>query len=97
MLTALLLGGRTSPLSAQRSVFHLNVVVAVRLIVACPFLKVETDDPLAEIAPALALLGPVMERFDNICDTYEPRGDGMADRCFIRYVGANYIGSIFGE
>jgi Rab GDP dissociation inhibitor len=58
-------------------------VAARGAYVAIVSTKVETDDPLAEIAPALALLGPVMERFDNICDTYEPRGDGMADRCFI--------------
>ena len=43
----------------------------------------ETDDPIRELQPGLDLLGPVLERFDNVSPTYEPVSDGRADRMFI--------------
>ncbi|CAM9404012.1 unnamed protein product [Laminaria digitata] len=51
--------------------------------VAIASTTVETSDPLAELAPAFELLGPVMERFDEVSTTLAPVEDGMADRCFI--------------
>lgn len=44
---------------------------------------VETDNPLAELKPAYDLLGPLMERFDSVSETFAPVEDGTADRCFI--------------
>eukprot|EP01113_Clastostelium_recurvatum_P030354 TRINITY_DN367_c0_g1_i1.p1 TRINITY_DN367_c0_g1~~TRINITY_DN367_c0_g1_i1.p1 ORF type:complete len:462 (-),score=163.35 TRINITY_DN367_c0_g1_i1:99-1421(-) len=44
---------------------------------------VETADPLKELAPALALLGPIQDQFVSICDTYEPINDGTKDKAFI--------------
>eukprot|EP00752_Nemacystus_decipiens_P006824 g6126.t1 len=51
--------------------------------VAIASTTVETSDPLAELAPAFELLGPVMERFDDVSNTLSPVEDGTADRCFI--------------
>jgi len=44
---------------------------------------VETADPVKELAPALALLGPIQEQFVSISDTFEPVSDGIKDRVFI--------------
>eukprot|EP00697_Spironema_sp_BW2_P015105 gnl/Spiro4/5839_TR2981_c0_g1_i1.p1 gnl/Spiro4/5839_TR2981_c0_g1~~gnl/Spiro4/5839_TR2981_c0_g1_i1.p1 ORF type:complete len:450 (+),score=123.24 gnl/Spiro4/5839_TR2981_c0_g1_i1:93-1442(+) len=44
---------------------------------------VETNDPMSEIMPALALLGNVEERFAMVSSTYEPLADGARDQCFI--------------
>ncbi len=37
---------------------------------------VETANPEAELAPGLALLGPVDEKFVEITEVHEPTGDG---------------------
>jgi len=44
---------------------------------------VETSDPARELEPALQLLGPVMEKFIQVSNTYEPLSDGTKDKCFI--------------
>ena len=44
---------------------------------------VETSDPLKELQPALALLGPIMTKFDDVVDLYTPKADGTSDGCFI--------------
>lgn len=44
---------------------------------------VETADPRAELAPAIDLLGAVIDRFDEVSDTFEPLADGKEDQCFI--------------
>lgn len=44
---------------------------------------VETDDPQAELKPALALLGPILTKFDDVVDIHEPLADGRTDNCFI--------------
>lgn len=36
-----------------------------------------------ELAPGLALLGPVDEKFVEVVDLYEPLEDGQRDKCFI--------------
>ena len=43
----------------------------------------ETDKPLDELRPALNLLGPIMTKFDEVVETYEPKADGKQDNCFI--------------
>lgn len=40
-------------------------------------------DPLAELAPGIALLGAIKERFDSVSPTFEPVDSGLVDRCFI--------------
>ncbi|KAH3768047.1 Rab GDP dissociation inhibitor alpha [Pelomyxa schiedti] len=45
--------------------------------------SVETQQPVAELAPALALLNPIEEQFINITDSYVPLSDGTVDRVFI--------------
>ncbi|KAI8616651.1 GDP dissociation inhibitor [Chytriomyces sp. MP71] len=44
---------------------------------------VSTDDAEAEIVPALALLGPILEKFVHIDDMYEPANDGTQDQVFV--------------
>mmetsp|Transcript_9564 Transcript_9564/g.16904 ORF Transcript_9564/g.16904 Transcript_9564/m.16904 type:complete len:445 (+) Transcript_9564:56-1390(+) len=44
---------------------------------------VETANPEAELAPGLALLGPVDEKFVEVRDLYEPIEDGTRDKTFI--------------
>ncbi|KAJ8599176.1 hypothetical protein CTAYLR_010152 [Chrysophaeum taylorii] len=45
---------------------------------------VETDNPTTELEPALAILGSIMTKFDDVVDLYEPaNGDGSQDHCFI--------------
>lgn len=43
----------------------------------------ETENPQAELAPAIDVLGDILERFDDISDTFEPVADGVEDKCFI--------------
>lgn len=45
--------------------------------------NVETANPEAELAPGLALLGPIDEKFVEVQDVYEPIGDGSSDKVFI--------------
>ena len=44
---------------------------------------VETANPEQEIAPALALLGPILEKFVSISNLYDPLTDGRADGIFV--------------
>ena len=44
---------------------------------------VETDNPEAEIQPALELLGPLLEMFVSVSDLHEPINDAAAESLFI--------------
>jgi Rab GDP dissociation inhibitor len=44
---------------------------------------VETENPVAELAPALALLGKIDDQFVSITDVVEPVADGTKDKVFI--------------
>ena len=44
---------------------------------------IETDNPLAELECGIKLLGPILEQFVSIEDTYEPLTDGSKDKIFI--------------
>merc|ERR1719460_3095408 len=44
---------------------------------------VETQNPEAELAPAIALLGPVLEKFTSISEYKEPTDDGVKDQVFV--------------
>ena len=60
-----------------------HAVCAKGIYVAIASTTVETDDPQQELAPAIDLLGNILERFDDVSDTFEPIADGQEDRCFI--------------
>ena len=45
--------------------------------------RVETSNPVAELAPGLALLGPVEHTFTQLSDVYAPRSVGSLDGCYI--------------
>lgn len=64
-------------------VSHKHAVVPRGMYVAIVSTTVETNDPVREVSPGIALLGDIVERFDSISDTYEATGDGTEDRCFI--------------
>ncbi|CAM9355486.1 unnamed protein product, partial [Phaeothamnion confervicola] len=60
-----------------------HAVAGAGKYIAIASTTVETSNPVAELAPALAVIGSVLERFDTVSETYAPREDGTADRCFI--------------
>ncbi|CAB9507322.1 Rab GDP dissociation inhibitor [Seminavis robusta] len=43
----------------------------------------EKSEPDEDVAPGLQMLGPILKRFTSVTTTYEPTGDGSADKCFI--------------
>ena len=45
--------------------------------------RVRLDDPEAELAPGLALLGAVDAKFVEVCDVLEPEDSGSSSRAFI--------------
>lgn len=44
---------------------------------------VETDNPEKECEAGLALLGPILEKFVDVKDIFEPISDGTADSIFV--------------
>ena len=65
------------------SVSSSHAVSAAGIYIAIVSTKMETGEPEKEIAPGLALLGNIMQRFTTVATTYEPVGDGTEDKCFI--------------
>ena len=53
------------------------------IYVAIVSTTVETNDPEKEVEPGLALLGPILEKFVYILDSFEPLEDGRNDGVFI--------------
>ncbi|KAF5842230.1 GDP dissociation inhibitor [Dunaliella salina] len=45
--------------------------------------NVETPNPEAELAPGLALLGPIDDKFVEVRDVFEPLENGKRDQCYI--------------
>lgn len=58
-------------------------VAAKGRYVAIVSTTVETAKPHEEVNAGLALLAPLVAKFDNIVETYVPVDDGTASRCFI--------------
>merc|ERR1712232_482751 len=56
--------------------------------------EVETDDPIKEISPALSLLEPILERFDECVDRLAPKGQGADDNCYISKVLVLVLGFV---
>jgi len=65
------------------SVSSSHAVSARGIYIAIVSTKMETGKPEEEVAPGLALLGHIMQRFTTVATTYEPIGDGAEDQCFI--------------
>jgi len=59
-----------------------NVCPKGKFIAICST-TVETADPVKELKPALDILGPIVDQFVSIVDTYEPLSDGTNDKVFI--------------
>jgi len=64
-------------------VSHAHAVCAEGLHIAIISTTVETEDPEAEIAPALELLGPILEKFVQVSDIHEPINDAQAENLYI--------------
>lgn len=60
-----------------------HAVCARGLHIAIISTTVETDNPEAEIQPALELLGPLLEMFVSVSDLHEPINDAAADSLYI--------------
>jgi len=64
-------------------VSSVHAVAAKGKFIAVVSTNVETKEPEKEIAPALALLGPIQEKFFWITDFFVPVNDPTKDGCFI--------------
>lgn len=53
-----------------------HAVCAKNLYIAMVSTTVETANPEQEIAPAIELLGPILEQFTSVTDMYEATTDG---------------------
>lgn len=74
--------GRTNDIFVC-SVSSTHMVSARGIYIAIVSTKMEIGKPEEEIAPGLALLGNIMQRFTTVATTYEPISDGSDDNCFI--------------
>jgi hypothetical protein len=48
--------------------------------------ELESGDPLKELAPAIKLLGPILDQFVIVTDSFEPLDDGKQTGVFISKV-----------
>ena len=64
-------------------VSHDHAVCADGIYIAIASTTVETENPEMELQPAMDLLGDIIERFDEVSDTFEPIADGKDDHCYI--------------
>ena len=62
---------------------HAHSVCAKDYYVAIVSTVVETSNPEKECEPALALLGPIVEKFVSIKDIYIPKNDGKEEGIYI--------------
>merc|ERR1712083_583564 len=60
-----------------------HAVCAQGLRIAIISTTVETEQPEAEIQPALELLGPLLEMFVSVSDLHEPINDAAAEALYI--------------
>lgn len=64
-------------------VSYTHQVAAKGWFVAMVSTTVETANPENELMPALALLGPIKQKFFSVSDVYEPTDDGSKSQIFI--------------
>lgn len=62
---------------------HSLQVAAQGVTIAIVSTIAEKATPDEDVAPGLQLLGPILKRFTSVTTTYEPTGDGSADKCYI--------------
>jgi Rab GDP dissociation inhibitor len=62
---------------------HSLQVAAAGVTIAIVSTIAEKAQPDEDVAPGLQLLGPILKRFTSVTTTYEPTGDGSADKCYI--------------
>lgn len=74
--------GRTSDIFVC-TLSSTHAVSAKGIYIAIVSTKMESGKPEEEIAPGLALLGHIMQRFTTVATTYEPISDGADDQCYI--------------
>ena len=60
-----------------------HCVAARDKYIAIASTTVETDSPEDELTPAFQLMGPAIERFTTVSQTFAPTNDSAADNCFI--------------
>lgn len=65
------------------SLTNSHAVSAKGVYIAIVSTQVEKAQPEEDVAPGIALLGHVMQKFTSVATTYEPVGDGTGDKCFI--------------
>ncbi|CAH1265188.1 GDI1 [Branchiostoma lanceolatum] len=59
-----------------------NVAIKGKFLAICST-TVETDNPEAELKPALDLLGPIDQKFVSVSDLFEPIDDGTNSKLFV--------------
>ena len=64
-------------------VSYAHMVASNGKYIAIVSTEAETSNPVGEVAPGIALLGNVLERFDNISDIRVPVAPGTADSCYM--------------
>lgn len=64
-------------------VSYTHQVAAKGWFVAMVSTTVETSNPESELMPALALLGPIRQKFFSVSDVYRPTDDGSKSQIFI--------------
>jgi len=74
--------GRKSDIYIGLISYAHNVAAKGKYIAICST-TVETQDPKAELRVALDLLGPILETFYSVVETFEPLADGRQDKVFI--------------
>jgi Rab GDP dissociation inhibitor len=62
---------------------HSLQVAAQGVTIAIVSTIAEKGQPDEDVGPGLQLLGPILKRFTSVTTTYEPTGDGSADKCYI--------------
>mmetsp|Transcript_50171 Transcript_50171/g.151026 ORF Transcript_50171/g.151026 Transcript_50171/m.151026 type:complete len:463 (-) Transcript_50171:198-1586(-) len=65
------------------SLTNSHAVSAKGVYIAIVSTKVEKAQPEEDVAPGIALLGHVMQKFTSVATTYEPAADGSSDKCYI--------------
>jgi Rab GDP dissociation inhibitor len=64
-------------------VSYSHLICAKGIYVAIISATVETENPEAEIQPAVGLLGDIMEMFVSVSNVYDPVGDGAASNLWV--------------
>jgi len=76
--------GRRSDIYVSIVSFSNNVAPKGRWVATCAAtVENPAGDPVKELEPALALLGPIDERFVSVSDIMEPNDDGTESKIFI--------------